>query len=51
MKDSIKLERVQKGFTKMLLRLKGLSYMERLDRPGPFFSEAGEAELKMYAKS
>ena len=31
-KDVIKLERVQKRFTRMLPRLDGLSYKERLDR-------------------
>eukprot|EP00061_Rhincodon_typus_P010555 g34930.t1 len=31
-KDIIKLERAQKRFTRMLLRLEALSYKERLDR-------------------
>ena len=35
-KDIIKLERVQKRFTRMLPRLDGLSYKERLDRLGLF---------------
>ena len=35
-KDIIKLERVQKRFTRMLPGLDGLSYMERLDRLGLF---------------
>eukprot|EP00061_Rhincodon_typus_P002171 g16806.t1 len=36
-KDAVKLERVQKTFTKMLLGLKGLSYRDRLNSLG-FFS-------------
>ena len=35
-KDIIKLERVQKRFTRMLPGLDGLSYKERLDRLGLF---------------
>ena len=35
-KDIIKLERVQKRFTRMLLGLDGLSYKERLNRLGLF---------------
>ena len=35
----IKLERVQKRFTRMLLGLDGLSYKERLDRLGLFSLE------------
>ena len=35
-KDIIKLERVQKRFTRMLPGLDGLSYKERLDRLGHF---------------
>eukprot|EP00061_Rhincodon_typus_P014564 g41652.t1 len=38
-KNIIKLERVQKRFTKMLLGLEGLSYKERLDRMGLFSLE------------
>ena len=34
--DIIKLERVQKRFTRMLPELDGLSYKERLDRLGLF---------------
>ena len=38
-KDIIKLERVQKRFTRMLPGLDGLSYKERLDGLGPFSLE------------
>jgi len=38
-KDIIKLERVQKRFTRMLSGLDGLSYKERLDRLGLFSVE------------
>ena len=38
-KDIIKLERVQKRFTRMLPELDGLSYKERLDRLGLFSLE------------
>eukprot|EP00061_Rhincodon_typus_P005649 g25423.t1 len=38
-KDVIKLERVQKRFTSMLLGLEGLSYRERLNRLGLFSLE------------
>ena len=38
-KDIIKLERVQKRFTRMLQGLDGLSYKERLDRLGLFSLE------------
>jgi len=38
-KDIIKLERVQKRFTRMLPGLVGLSYKERLDRLGLFSLE------------
>eukprot|EP00061_Rhincodon_typus_P005166 g24374.t1 len=37
----IKLERVQKRFTRMLLGMEGLSYKERLDRLGFFSLEHG----------
>ena len=37
--DIIKLERVQKRFTRMLPGLDGLSYKERLDRLRRFFLE------------
>ena len=40
-KDIMKLERVQKRFTRMLLGLDGLSYKERLDRLGLFSLECG----------
>ena len=36
----IKVDRVQKGFIRMLPRLDGLSYEKRLDRLGLFFSGA-----------
>eukprot|EP00061_Rhincodon_typus_P018792 g48117.t1 len=38
-KDIVELERVQKRFTRMLPRLEGLSYRERLIRLGLFSSE------------
>ena len=38
-KDIIKLERVQKRFTRMLPGLDGLTYKERLDRLGLFSQE------------
>eukprot|EP00061_Rhincodon_typus_P017537 g46265.t1 len=38
-KDVIKLERVQKRFTRMLSGMEGLSYKERLDRLGLFSLE------------
>ena len=38
-KDIIKLERVQKRFTRMLPGLDGLSYKKRLDRMGLFSLE------------
>ena len=41
-KDSIKLERVQKRFTRMLPGLDGLSYKERLDRLGLFSWSVGD---------
>ena len=41
-KDAIKLERMQKGFTRMLPGLKGLSYRERLDKLGLFSLEHGD---------
>eukprot|EP00061_Rhincodon_typus_P002813 g18528.t1 len=38
-KDVVKLKRVQKRFTRMLLELEGLSYGEKLNRLGLFFLE------------
>eukprot|EP00061_Rhincodon_typus_P003151 g19407.t1 len=38
-KDIIKLEKVQKRFTKMLLGIEGLSYKEKLDRLGLYSLE------------
>ena len=38
-RDIIKLERMQKRFTSMLLGLDGLSYKERLDKLGLFSLE------------
>eukprot|EP00061_Rhincodon_typus_P005792 g25737.t1 len=39
-KDIIKLERVERGFTRMLLGMEGFNYKEKLDRLGLFSLES-----------